>query len=209
MPSQRRRFASAPEPHYTRVARTLHWLIGAALLAQIVFGFSLDTIAPRGTPDRGWVINLHKSVGVLLGLLVLARLAWRLGHRPPPWPLRMPVWQRSAARLGHLALYACMVLMPMSGYVASNVSKHGLKFFGRALPPWGPELPSVYAALNGLHVVTAWAFTALIVGHVAVALKHALVDRDGVFERMWPGRGLRPGRRAASGTVRAAPSGHP
>jgi cytochrome b561 len=55
-----------------------------------------------------------------------------------------------------------------------------------ALRPWGPDLPKVYDAFNALHVVTAWLFTALIVGHVAMALKHALLDRDGILGRMWP-----------------------
>ncbi len=180
---------------YDRVARWLHGLIGAALLLQIVFGFCLDAVAPRGTPDRGVVINLHKSLGMVLGVLVLLRLAWRLGHRPPPWPATVPVWQRQAARLGHGLLYACMLVMPLSGYVASNFSKHGVKFFGHALAPWGPDNPAVYSALNLLHGVTAWVFAVLIAGHVAVAIKHLLIDRDGVFQRMWP-RGAEASRHA-------------
>ncbi len=174
------------QARYGRVAAALHWLIGAALLVQIGFGFLLDEIAPRSTPSRGAVINLHKSVGITLGVLIVLRLLWRLRHRPPDWPAAMAPWQRRAARLGHGALYACMLVMPASGYIASNFSKHGVKFFGIALRPWGPDLPSVYDAFNGLHIVTAFVFTALIVGHVAVALKHALVDRDTVFARIWP-----------------------
>ena len=172
---------------YGRVAIALHWLIGLALLAQIVFGFWLDDLAPRGTPARGNIINLHKSFGIVLGLLIALRLAWRLAHAAPAWPGSMPGWQQRAARLGHRALYACMLVMPLSGYVASNFSKHGVKFFGLALRAWGPDLPAIYGFFNGLHIVTAWLFCALIAGHVAVALKHALVDRDGVFARIWPG----------------------
>ena len=79
---------------YDAVAVALHWLIGVALLAQITFGFLLDEIAPRGTPSRSAVINLHKSFGLVLAVAILARLAWRLGHRAPPWPATMPAWQR-------------------------------------------------------------------------------------------------------------------
>ena len=172
---------------YGRAAIALHWLIGLALLAQIGFGFLLDDLAPRGTPARAGVINLHKSFGIVLGLLIAARLVWRLTHRPPAWPLSMSPWQQRAAAWGHRALYACMVVMPLAGYVASNFSKHGIKFFGVALRPWGPDLPAVYGFFNGLHVATAWLFSALIAGHVLVALKHGLVDRDGVFSRIWPG----------------------
>jgi len=178
-------------PHYGRFASALHWLIGIALLAEIVFGFLLDDIAPRGTPARAAVINLHKATGVLLGLLVVLRLAWRWRHAAPPWPEAMPAWQRSAARLLHAAMYACMLALPLSGYVASNLSKNGLKAFGYWLRPWGPDLPAAYAALTLVHDVTAWLFAALVAGHIAVALKHALIDRDTIFARVWPWAGAR------------------
>jgi cytochrome b561 len=90
---------------YDAVAVALHWLIGVALLAQITFGFLLDEIAPRGTPSRSAVINLHKSFGLVLAVAILARLAWRLGHRAPPWPATMPEWQQRAA-LRALCLHA-------------------------------------------------------------------------------------------------------
>ena len=173
-------------PRYSGVDSALHWLIGLALLAQIVFGFLLDEIAPRGTPARASVMNLHKSAGIVLGLLIVLRLLWRLNHRPPEWPASMPGWQRRAARLGHGALYACMLVLPLSGYIASNFSKYGVKFFGIAWRPWGPDLPAVYNALNLLHVVTGYVFAALVAGHIAFALKHTFVDRDATFARIWP-----------------------
>lgn len=172
---------------YDLVARLLHWLIGLALIAQIAFGFLLDDIAPRNTPARAGVINLHKSIGIVLGLLILLRLVWRLTHKAPPWAASMPHWQQQAARIGHRLLYLCMLLMPVSGYVASNFSKHGVKFFGIALKPWGPELPAVYGFFNGVHVITAWVFALLIAGHLLVALKHAL-GRDGTWRRISLGR---------------------
>lgn len=171
---------------YDVVARALHWLIGAALIGQITFGLLLDELAPRGTPERGSVINLHKSVGIVLGLLIVLRLVWRLKHRPPPWPWSMNAAQRAAANWGHRALYAVMLLLPASGYVASNFSKHGVKFFGVALKPWGPDLPAVYTAFNTLHEVLGWLLAVLIVGHVVMALKHAFIDRDGLLSRMSP-----------------------
>ena len=174
-------------PRYGRISILLHWLIGLALLGQIAFGFLLDEIAPRNTPARAGVINLHKSIGIMLGLFIVARLAWRVLHAPPPWPASMAAWQRRAAELGHRALYACMILMPLSGYVASNFSKHGIRFFGTALKPWGPDLPQVYAVFNALHIVTAFVFCALIVGHMLAALWHVMIDHDAVFARIWPG----------------------
>ncbi len=194
------------DAHYGQVASLLHWFIGAALLGQIAFGLLLDEIAPRNTPSRGAVINLHKSFGIALFVLIVLRLAWRLGHRPPPWPASMPYWQRRAARLGHRALYACMLAVPVFGYIASNFSKHGVKLFGLALPPWGADLPGVYAFFNGLHVATAWLLIALIAGHVLVALKHALVDRDAIHRRIWP---WASGARAPRRTDPLPPCGEP
>lgn len=178
--------APSREARYDTVAIALHWLIALALFGQIAFGFLLDDIAPRDTPARAGVINLHKSFGITLGLLIALRLGWRLAHAAPPWPVAMPQWKRTAAKLSHRALYACMVVMPLSGYIGSNFSKWGVKFYGVALPPWGIESKAIYAIFNTTHVVTAWIFTALIVLHVAAALKHALVDHDGVLRRIWP-----------------------
>ena len=177
---------SLEDKRYDAVASALHWLIGAALLGQIAFGLMLDDIAPRNTPSRAAVINLHKSIGITLGLLIVLRLLWRLRHAPPSWPPSMSALQQRAARLGHGLMYACMLLIPLAGYVASNFSKYGVKFFGLQMAPWGAELPRVYAVFNRFHVYAAWLFIALVAGHVLFALKHAWIDRDGSFARIWP-----------------------
>lgn len=177
---------SGAVPRYGAVSMLLHWTIAAGIVAQASFGFLLDDIAPRGTPSRGEVINLHKSIGLVLLLLVALRLAWRLRQRPPPWPAAMPAWQQRAALAGHRLLYATMLLLPISGAIASNFSRHGIRFFGWRWAPLGPDLPAVYDFFNGLHVAAAFTLAALVAGHVAMAFKHAWLDRDGVFDRMWP-----------------------
>jgi cytochrome b561 len=173
---------------YTRTAIVLHWLIGAALLAQMGFGWLLTEI-PRQTPERGYYVNLHKSTGITLALFIVLRLLWRLWHRPPALPASVARWQRQAALVMHRLLYGLMLLMPLSGYVASNFSPHGLKYFGHALAPWGPDLPAVYRVLNGVHVASAWLLAVLIALHVLAALHHALIHRDGVVSRMLPRAG--------------------
>jgi cytochrome b561 len=178
--------AEGPAPRYDRVAAWLHWGIGALLLAEIAFGLLLDEIAPRATPARAGVINLHKSFGIVLGILIVVRIAWRLGHAAPPWPAAMSLRRRRAADLGYVALYACMVVAPLAGYLGSNFSKYGVRFFGIALAPWGPDWPAAYSLLVGLHDASTYLLLALIVGHVAMALRHALVERDGIFARIAP-----------------------
>jgi cytochrome b561 len=169
--------------HYTRVAVVLHWLIAVLLIGQIAFGWFLETV-PRGIPARGFYVNLHKSTGLTLALLILARITWRILNRPPQLPLFMPSWERHAARWSHIGLYVCMLGMPLSGYIASNFSKYGVKLFNAlTLPPWGVNDPRVYAIFNTTHVVLSYLFVALICVHVFAALRHA-VRGDGVFARM-------------------------
>lgn len=168
---------------YTRVAVVLHWLIALLLLGQIGFGWFLETV-PRGTPARGLYVNLHKSTGLSLALLILARVAWRLVHRPPELPSLMPLWERVAAKWSHGALYACMLGMPLSGYIASNFSKYGVQWFNAvSLPPWGTDNPRIYAIFNTTHVVLSYLFVALIVAHFLAAVRH-IARKDGVFGRM-------------------------
>lgn len=169
---------------YTRTAVILHWLIGVAILAEVGFGLYLREIE-RGSPLRGPAVNLHKSIGLVIGIAILARLIWRFTHRPPPLPSDLPRWQAIAARANHTAMYLLMVVIPFAGYAASNFSKYGVKLFNRwILPPWGPDLPQVYTALNTLHDIAAYVLMALVVVHVAATLKHAWIDRDRPFARL-------------------------
>jgi cytochrome b561 len=170
---------------YTRVAIFLHWALVIALLAQIGFGWFLGDV-PRGTPERALYVNLHKSTGMLIGLAILLRLYWRMTHRAPVLPSFMPAWEKIAAKWSHVLLYICMVVMPVSGYVASNFSKYGVNFFNSMkLAPWGVEDAAIYAIFNRTHIVTSWLFVGLITLHVLAALRH-LAAKDGVFNRMWP-----------------------
>lgn len=175
-------------PRYTRAAIFLHWLVAILLLSQFAFGWYLSEV-PRGVPARSYYVNLHKSTGLLLGLLILLRLAWRLRHAPPPLPDAIPRWQQRIASVSHLALYVCMVAMPLSGYLASNFSKWGVNFFNAVkLAPWGSDDKLLYAFFNQTHKLTSWALLALVIVHVLAALKHALIDRDDVVTRMLPRR---------------------
>ena len=176
---------SSSQNRYDRVAILLHWIVGAAVLIQLTFGWSLGEIK-RGTPARAHATNLHKSTGLLLAVLILARLLWRLRHQPPAYPMGLVAWQLRAARLVHMLLYVSMVGMPVSGYLASNFSKHGIRFLNQVqLPPWGPDDKVLYGFLNGTHDALAGVLSTLVVGHILFALYHGFVARDGVLSRMW------------------------
>jgi len=178
----------ATPAHYTGTAIALHWLVALLLLGQYAFGLALDDI-PRGTPARGYYVNLHKSVGILIGLLILLRVAWRLRHKPPPPPAGMAPWQRRAAWFSHAALYACMLALPLSGYLASNFSRHGIKFFNTLRwAPWGPDDKALYAFFNGAHHLAALLLALLVGLHLLAVAKHTFVDRDRLLLRMWPRR---------------------
>jgi len=182
------------EARYTATAIALHWLIAVLLLGQFAFGLMLDDI-PRGTPARGIYVNLHKSSGILIGLLVLVRIGWRLAHEPPPLPAAMPAWQRHAARFSHIVLYLCMVMLPLSGYLASNFSRHGVKFFNLVhWQPWGPDDKTLYALFNQLHHLAALVLAIFVALHLLAVAKHMLIDRDGLLRRMWPRRATRGAR---------------
>jgi cytochrome b561 len=188
---------------YTRTARILHWLIGIAVLAQITLGLWMITI-PKTPPGvrAGW-FNVHKSIGITLAVLILARLAWRLLHRPPPLPATMPKWERIAAKANHVLLYVCMIVMPVSGYLGSSFTKYPILYFGIKLPQWGWDSPALKDLCSQVHLTTVIIFITLIAIHIGAAVKHWLVDRDGVVQRIWfappaatesphPTAGLRP-----------------
>ncbi len=171
---------------YTRTAIWLHWSIAILLLSQFAFGWYLQEI-PRGVPERSYFVNLHKSTGILIGLLILVRLGWRLTHKPPPLPDTIPRFQQRIASATHILLYVLMIVMPLSGYIASNFSKWGVKFFNAiTFPPWGVEDKFIYAVFNQTHKVASWLLLVLIILHVLAGLKHLFIDRDRVFSRMLP-----------------------
>ena len=170
---------------YTRTAVVLHWLIGVAVLAQITLGLWMITIpkVPIGV-RAGW-FNVHKSIGITLAVLILVRILWRLFHQAPPLPATMPKWERIAAKANHLLLYACMVVMPVSGYLGSSFTKYPILYWGIKLPQWGWDSPALKDLFSQVHFVTVIIFIALIALHIAAALKHALIDCDGIVQRMW------------------------
>jgi len=181
---------------YTKTAIALHWLIALAVLGLIAWGWWMQTIPKTPTGPRVDAFNLHKSIGMTVLVLVLARMAWRAGHPPPPFA-PMPQWQALLARAVHVLLYVCLIVQPLSGYLGSAFSGYPVRFFGVVLPAWAPKNDSFKEALSVVHLVDSWVLVGLLVLHLAGTVKHALLQRDGSFWRMWPWarRGIVAGER--------------
>jgi cytochrome b561 len=169
---------------YTSVAIWLHWLIGIGLLVQLALGLSMVEIA-KDTPDRSWYFNLHKSIGVTLALFILLRIGWRLRHRPPPLDRLIPPWQVTASKISHWVLYFCMIVMPVTGMIMSSYSKYGVKVWGIKLIAGSGDETAREFWLE-LHEFTADLLLVVIAVHVIAALKHLLIEKNGVFQRMLP-----------------------
>jgi cytochrome b561 len=168
---------------YDRTAVALHWLIALVVIAQFAWGWWMQGIPKQPSGPRVDAFNLHKSVGLAVLALMLVRLSWRVAHRPPALPV-MPPWQATLARVTHRLLYLVLFLMPLSGYLGSVWSGYPVKVFGLMLPGWNWKDPALKDLASGVHLVTACVLAAAVVLHVAGALKHALVDRDGLLRRM-------------------------
>ena len=168
---------------YTGVAIAFHWIIGGLVIVNLILGLFHENLL-RGVP----VIPAHKAIGITVLVLSIGRLLWRLTHRPPPFPLATPRWEKAVARGTHALFYVLMIVMPLSGWAMSSAgaSPRPISWFG--LFPI-PDLP-VSAAAGGssheTHVVLGWLMAALVVLHVAAALRHHLILRDATLARMLP-----------------------
>lgn len=167
---------------YSSGAILLHWLIALALAGQLALGFAM----PKD--ESGFALyQLHKSIGITILLLSLARLAWRLTHRPP-----RPVeggFQGFLAKAVHTLLYLFMIGMPLTGWALVSTAPIQVPTVFWGTVPW-PHLPlpvSMGEAAEETHELLAWIGLALIVLHVAGALRHQFLLRDGLLRRMGPG----------------------
>lgn len=184
-----------PVRRYNRTAMTLHWLVAALLLVNVVYG--LEATASQG-PSVGPLINMHKSIGLTLLGLILLRILWRLGHKPPQMPHAYPAYERKGAHLAHFLLYAVMLLLPVTGYIHDSAWKlaasHPTDFFGLFDFPrlgfiqameFGPR-EWVHSAFGAAHVWLGYALYALFALHIAGVLKHHLIDHESELSRMLP-----------------------
>jgi len=174
-----------------RPARALHWLIGLMIFALLAVGFySAEVVTDVYVQFE--LVQIHKSFGFTVFVLVLIRLIWRLMNPTPAMPDHMPSYERVLAHLGHYALYALMIIMPLSGWLMASASElqemYGIKnmVFGLfempdPIVPGDKALEQIFASV---HFWSAIAMLIILLTHIGAALKHHFVDKDNVLRRM-------------------------
>jgi cytochrome b561 len=169
---------------FTSLQRTLHWLMAACILAMLFVGVGMvSTVAPKYLS----LIALHKTLGVTILVLALLRLGVRLRSGAPALPADLPEPMKLAAHLSHYALYGLMILMPLIGWAMLSAANYPIVLWGGVrLPAIAPPSESLHTLLWNAHLSLGLAFYALVLLHLAAALFHALIRRDGVFRTMAP-----------------------
>ena len=176
---------------YTSLAMLLHWLLALAILGVFAVGFYMADLP--FSPLRLKLYNWHKWAGVTFLLLTVLRLLWRATHRPPALPRTitqaMPGWQTRAYHATHYLLYALFFAVPLIGWAYSSAAGFPIVWFGQmALPDFVSPDKELAALIKPLHELSAFALIAMAGLHMAAALKHHWIDRDGLLTRMLPGR---------------------
>jgi cytochrome b561 len=178
----------AAAERYGVVAIALHWLIAILVIAVVALGLMIPE-APRGTDDRATILMLHRSIGLAILAATALRVLWRAFRRAPPMPPGVKRAEAVLAHATHGALYLLLLAMPVLGYLNAAAAGHSVSLFGFfAIPPLIAENERLAQISVALHLVGQYLVYGLVGLHVAAALGHGALRRDGVFSRMLPAR---------------------
>ena len=170
---------------YTSMAISLHWLIALLIFSGWGLGFYMSDLPL--SPAKLRYFSWHKWIGVTVFILAMARVTWLATHPAPRLPFGMPRWQVQAARVNHGALYLFMFIVPLSGWLMSSAKGVPTVYFGvLPIPDLIEKNKEVGNFLGQAHQWLAYGLAALVAMHIGAALKHHVVDRDGVLARMLP-----------------------
>jgi cytochrome b561 len=190
-----------PVRRYNATAMVLHWLVAAMLVVNVCVGL-LAANADDSNVRR--LVDMHKSIGLTLLGLIIVRILWRLANKPPPLPAAYGPKQRIGAHAAHLALYAVMLLLPLTGYIHDSAWKaaaahpivlYGLVPFPRigVIEHLDPALKEqVHTIFSAGHVYLGYVLYVLVALHIAGAIKHQVFDREPELQRMMPAGYKRP-----------------
>jgi cytochrome b561 len=176
---------------YSPIARALHWIIVVLIAVQFTMGIIMTDEAPQ--PDF-WArlsdalafSSAHKLLGIVLLILVIVRLAYRLGRGRPPEEPTLTTWQREMSALVHAWLYVLLLLVPLLGWIGISLYPALTVFDWFSLPALTAPDRQLSVPVFAAHMIAAFALIALIALHVTAALYHHFIRRDGVLGRMLP-----------------------
>lgn len=169
--------------HYDRFSVALHWLMAALLLAELGLGLWMTGLPKDDSGTRAYWFNIHKSLGMLLGLLIAVRLGWAL-LRPRVEPLPQPRALQWLAAGTHRLLYLFMLLTPLTGFLGSVFSGYPIRFFGIRLPRLAERWDAAKELLSCLHEGSVYALMLLIALHLLAFVHHQILLKDGLLRRM-------------------------
>lgn len=175
-------------PGYTGTAIALHWLVAAVVACGFAVGLYMVDLP--FSPGKLSTYSYHKWIGVSAFTLIVLRLAWRLGHPPPPLPAGMPAWQRAASGAVHALLYLLLLAIPVTGWLYSSAAGVPTVPFGLAalqLPDLLAKDKALADTLRFVHRSLNYSLAVLVAVHVAAAVGHQLLDDHGILARMLPG----------------------
>lgn len=170
---------------YNGIAKTLHWLIMALLIAQFIFAWTMPHIG-RNTPVTT-LISLHFTFGVIVLVVAIVRLIWRAMHGEPVPEDGLPPWQTTSARIVHWLLYLLLFVVPILGWINASYRGMPVVMFGLELPKLIATRAPGWGWTGDIHALLGtYALLGLVALHVAAALYHYCVRRDRVLQRMLP-----------------------
>ena len=179
----------ATHTQFSGLQKLLHWLMAILILSMLFVGVGMVFTVSQA---HDTLVALHRPLGIALLLLVIVRLAVRLRRGAPPLPASIPPAQQFVAQASHYVLYALMLAMPLVGWGMLSAGGYPVTMAGAFhLPPILPANVNLFALLRTLHTWLGLTLFAVVLLHLAAALLHALVLRDGVFAAMAPGDGRR------------------
>ena len=166
--------------------RTLHWLMAALIFVALPLGV-WASLLPSGDGVRVEILFFHKSIGVTVFGLIALRIVWRLIVGAPAYAEPLGKVIRVASRAGHLALYALMIAMPVSGYLGSTAGGRAVSWFGLLeLPRLVAKDRNLAVAASWAHLAFAWMLAFVLAAHLGAVFWHTAIKHDSVLTRMWP-----------------------
>jgi cytochrome b561 len=170
---------------YGSVAKFLHWSIVLLLIPQYFLAEAAHEAADQSI-EQASLYGWHKSLGMLVLMLAVARIVWKMLNRPHPGPLGQVVWQRKTAAAGHGLLYLLILLQPFTGWLMSSAGGYPVSMFGITFPALGGKNDALHERLEDVHETVFYLLLVVAVVHIAAALYHHFVLKDGVLRRMLP-----------------------